>query len=231
MSLLDQMFAAVANIVTIPCTASGSANAIVINPNTNAPTLPAYANYNQFTFKAIASSTAATTVQFIALTALPLYLADGVTQVTNQIVSGRDYIIMFDQALNASAGGFILLGPIGQQAAIEFIADNAGVPLTASNWGYLEVPFACTVQRFTALADVSGSVIMHVGRSTYSAFAAGTLTEISDAPAIAAAVKMQETNLAGWTTTTINAGDILGFSTGAATNITRLTMSLQVTRS
>ena len=231
MSLLDAMFAQVAAMIPIACTASGTANAIVINPNTSNPTLPSYGNFNLFTFAAIGSSTAPVTIQFIALTALPLYLVDGVTQVTNQIVSGSLYRVIFVQALNAGAGGFILLGPQGQQSAIEFVCDNAGVALTTTTWGFLEVPFACTVQRFTALADQSGTVAMNIGKQTYSAFAAGQGTVISDGPTITAATKMQETNLSGWTTTIISAGDILSFHTNAATNITRVTMSLQVTKS
>lgn len=108
LALLDGMFGQVAQMVAIPCTATGT-NAITLQPIGNAPTLPSYAEFCAFRFKAAASSSSAVTAQFQALAALPVYQADGVTQVAGgNIINGREYTLVYDAALNSGGGGFYL---------------------------------------------------------------------------------------------------------------------------
>jgi hypothetical protein len=113
---------------------------------------------------------------------------------------------------------------------IEFIIDGGGVTITTGIKGYLEVPFACTISQWTLLADQSGSITVDVLSDTYANY--GTNTSMVGAgtkPAIASATKAQSAP-ASWTTTSITAGNIIGFNVTSATTVTRVTISLKVTR-
>jgi hypothetical protein len=111
LSLFDAMFNQVAAISTIPSSAVGT-NAISLSPLPNCPTLTSYTEFCSFRFRAVGTSSGAVTAQFNGLGLLPVYSADGVTQITTGgLVSGEEYVITFSQALNAGAGGFFLESP------------------------------------------------------------------------------------------------------------------------
>jgi hypothetical protein len=119
LSLFDAMFAQVAAMVPIPCTATGT-NAITLNPIGNAPSaanLGAYGSLNLFSFLASATSTGVVSAQFGALASLPVFKNDGTTAVTTgDIAIAHPYMLMFSQALNSGGGGFYLLRPAVQPA-------------------------------------------------------------------------------------------------------------------
>lgn len=118
---------------------------------------------------------------------------------------------------------------------IEFVIDGGGSVLTTGIKGYIEVPFDCTITRATLLADQSGSVVVDIFKSTYSAFdppthpASADKITASAPPTITTAKKSQDSTLTGWTTS-VTAGDILAFNINSVTTITRVTCSLKVTR-
>ena len=139
-------------------------------------------------------------------------------------------------AATAAAGSATVIGTgTGLVDALEFVIDGGGSALTTGMKGYLEVPFACTITRASLLADQSGSVVVDVFRSTYSDFAppthpvSGDKLTASAPPTISTATKSQDATLTGWTTS-LAAGDVLGFNVNSATTITRVTCSLKVTR-
>jgi hypothetical protein len=108
LALFDAMFNVVAQISSIPTTASGQ-NAITLTPIGSAPALAAYATYCSFRFKAVATSNAAVTVGQTGLALLPVYKRDGTTQAAaGDLVSGNLYLVIYDPALNTGAGGFWL---------------------------------------------------------------------------------------------------------------------------
>ena len=119
--------------------------------------------------------------------------------------------------------------------ALEFVIDGGGSALTTGIKGFLEVPYACTITQASLLADQSGSVVVDVFRSTYSAFAppthpgSGDKLTASAPPTISSATKSQDATLTGWTTS-LAAGDVLAFNVNSATTVTRVTCSLEVTR-
>src|SRR5690242_8000497 len=57
---------------------------------------------------------------------------------------------------------------------LEFVLDGGGSALTAKTYGYIEVPYACTLKQVTALADQSGSVVVEIWKTTFSSFDAGS---------------------------------------------------------
>lgn len=122
------------------------------------------------------------------------------------------------------------------EAAIEFVADGGGLGLTTGLKGFLEVPFACTVTAARMFADTAGSIVVDVWKCTYAQFDGGvthpvigdTITSATP-PTITASTKSQDTTLTGWTTT-LTAGDVLGFNITSVSSITRATLSLDLTR-
>lgn len=116
--------------------------------------------------------------------------------------------------------------------AIPFIIDGGGSAITTGVKGFIEVPFACTIQRVTLLADQSGSIVVDIWKDTYANYpptVADTITA-SAKPTISTATKAQDATLTGWTTS-VAAGDVLGFNVDSITTCQRVTVSLKVKKS
>ena len=113
--------------------------------------------------------------------------------------------------------------------SIGMLIDGAGAVITTGVKGYLEVPFGCTIQAVTLLADVSGSIVIDIWKDTYANYqpVVGDSITAAAKPTISAALKSQDTTLTGWTTT-ITAGDILAFNVDSASTVTRVTLVLKV---
>ncbi|MBL0320275.1 MAG: hypothetical protein IPP74_13445 [Alphaproteobacteria bacterium] len=117
---------------------------------------------------------------------------------------------------------------VSSATAIEFIIDGSGTEIADGIKGDLEIPFACTLDRVTAIANESGSITVDIWKDTYANFpptVADTITA-SAKPTITSGTKAQDTTLTGWTKS-IAAGDILRFNVDAATTTTRVTISLK----
>jgi len=116
-------------------------------------------------------------------------------------------------------------------STITFVIDGGGSAITTGIKGDLEIPFNCTINRATALADQSGSIVVDIWKDSYTNYPATDADSITaSAPVtISTATKSQDTTLSGWTTT-ITAGDILRFNVDSASTVTRVTISLKVTK-
>jgi hypothetical protein len=129
LSLFDGMFGQVANLVAVPCTAA-NANNIVLTPTGNAPTITSYVQFQMFRFAGVANSTGAVTANFGGFGALPVFKPDGLTQVgSGDIVTGREYLLVFSTALNAGGGGFFLENATGA-ASVAGVTSKPGGRLT-----------------------------------------------------------------------------------------------------
>lgn len=115
--------------------------------------------------------------------------------------------------------------------AVEFVIEGGGSTITTGIKGDLEVPFGCTIVRATLLADQTGSIVVDIWKDAYANFPpTGTDSITASAkPTLSSAAKSQDSTLTGWTTL-INAGDILRFNVDSVTTITRVTLSLKVSR-
>lgn len=114
---------------------------------------------------------------------------------------------------------------------ITFIIDGGGATITSGVKGDLEIPFGCTINAVTLLADQSGSIVVDIWKDTYANYpptVADTITA-SAKPTISSATKSQDTTLTGWTTS-ITAGDTLRFNVDSITTCQRVTLSLKVTK-
>jgi len=115
--------------------------------------------------------------------------------------------------------------------SITFIIDGGGSAITTGVKGDITIPFACTISEWTLLADQSGSVVVDIWKDTYANYPATVADTITGSakPTISTATKGQSSTLTGWTTS-ITAGDTIRFNVDSATTVTRVTLSLKVTR-
>jgi hypothetical protein len=120
-----------------------------------------------------------------------------------------------------------------------FVIDGAGSAITTGVVGVWIVPWACTITGVTALAetvsgDNSGSIVVDLWNESYANYS-DTVPDNGDsitasAPVtISAGIKSQDTTLTGWTTT-LAAGSVLRFNVDSCTDVKRLTITLNLTR-
>jgi hypothetical protein len=114
--------------------------------------------------------------------------------------------------------------------AIEYVIDGGGSVITAGTKGYLEVPFNCSINAWTVVGDVAGTIVIPVKNCTYANFPTTYSLSGTEAPSLNAAQKGQDTNLTTWSYQ-VNAGDILEFSVNATpATVTKVTVSLKAVR-
>lgn len=115
--------------------------------------------------------------------------------------------------------------------AIVFVIDGGGSAISTGIKGDVEIPFACTLNQVTMLADQSGSIVVDIWKDTYANYPPTDADSItaSAVPTISTATKSQDTTLTAWTTA-ITAGNILRFNVDSCATITRCTIVLKYTR-
>lgn len=123
-------------------------------------------------------------------------------------------------------------GPAGVDT-IQFIIDGGGIAITTGIKGDIQVPFICTVSGWTILGDQSGSIVVDIWKDTYANYPPDVSDTIagSEKPTLSAATKNQDLSLTTWSTLSLAAGDILRFNVDSVSTVTRVTISLHVTRS
>jgi hypothetical protein len=109
--------------------------------------------------------------------------------------------------------------------------DGGGSVITTGVKGDLVIPFACTIQEWTLLADAVGSVVVDIWKDSYANYPPTSADAITGSAAVSlsSADKNQSSTLTGWTTA-IASNDVLRFNVSSAATITRLTITLDVTR-
>lgn len=221
--LLGRSTAGAGDIEEIACTAAGRALiddadasaqrttlGVAIGTNVQAfdATLAALAAYNT---NGIVTQTAADTFTGRTITA-----GTGVSVTNGDGVSGNPTVAMASNTLISTVGITI---------------DGGGSAITTGVKGYVEVPFAGTITQWTLLGDVSGSMVLDVWKDTYANYpptVADTITAAAK-PTITAATKGQSSTLTGWTTS-ISAGDTIGFNVESCSTITKATLVIKMNR-
>lgn len=107
--------------------------------------------------------------------------------------------------------------------------DGAGSAITTGVKGYVEVPYTGTITGWTILGDQSGSIVVDVWKDTYANYPPTVADTIagSEKPTISSATKGQDLALSTWTTS-VTAGDIIGFNVDSCTSITRATLVIRI---
>ena len=120
---------------------------------------------------------------------------------------------------------------ISLDGELPFIIDGGGPVISTGQKGHLVVPDACTITGWTVLADQSGSIVVDVWKDTYANFPPTVADTIagSEKPTLSSVQKNQDLTLTTWTTA-LAKGDVLAFNVDSATTVTRVLVSLRVTR-
>jgi len=116
-------------------------------------------------------------------------------------------------------------------STINFIIDGGGAAIDTGIKGDIEIPFACTINQVTLLADQAATSVIDIWGEDYANFPptdADTITSATP-PTITAALKSQDSTLTSWTTS-ITAGDILRFNVDSNDVAERITISIKVTK-
>ena len=127
----------------------------------------------------------------------------------------------------------LAIAAISVESSLAFVIDGGGSAIATGIHGDLEIPFNCTIQSVTLLADQSGAIVIDIWKDTYANFPPDNDDSItaSAPPTIAASgVKAQDNTLSGWTTSLLK-GDILRFNVDSVATIERITLSLKVNKS
>ncbi len=115
-------------------------------------------------------------------------------------------------------------------ASVGITIDGAGSTITTGLKGFVTVPFGGTISEWVLIADQTGSIVVDVWKVTYAGYPGSVSNSITgtDIPTISSAQKNRNQNITAWTTTTVNADDILEFNVNSATTITRCNLVLKI---
>jgi len=97
--------------------------------------------------------------------------------------------------------------------------------------GYVTIPYSGTITGWDILGDQSGSIVIDVWKDTYATFPPSVADSIagSEKPTLSSAQKNQDNALSTWTTA-VTANDIVAFNVDSASTVTRVTLSIKITR-
>jgi len=118
----------------------------------------------------------------------------------------------------------------GQIYTVGITIDGAGSAISTGIKGYRSIPISGTITKVRLLADQNGGAVVDIWKDVFANYpptVADTITAAAK-PTLVAADSYEDTTLTGWTTT-VTAGDVLGFNVDSASTITRLTLELEIT--
>ena len=115
--------------------------------------------------------------------------------------------------------------------SLGIVIDGAGSAITTGLKGYLLVPYACTITAAEIVADQSGSIVIDIWKDAYANFPPTDADSItaSAPPTLSTAQKSTDSTLTSWTAS-LAAGDYLAFNVDSAATVTRVALTLKVTR-
>lgn len=122
------------------------------------------------------------------------------------------------------------------QDTLRSVVEGYGSTISTGLNGYLIVPANCTINSVTLLGDQSGSIVLDIWKTNYTAFDSGSTHPAtgdkitgSTPPTIVAAKKYTDAALVGWSPL-LSAGDVLGLNVTSITSFKRIFFFLNVTR-
>jgi hypothetical protein len=137
-------------------------------------------------------------------------------------INGTTYDLSADRSWTIAAGG--------TSATIGVTIDGSGGTITSGIKGYVQIPYACTINSWRIIANASGSTVIDVWKTASPTIptVANTITGTAK-PTLSVAQTSASSTLTGWTTS-IAANDILAFNVDSATTVSWVILQLFVTK-
>jgi len=131
-----------------------------------------------------------------------------------------------------SGDGSGLTSIAGNNGSFGITIDGGGSAITTGVKGYITIPFNGTITGWDLLGDISGSIVIDVWKDTYANFPPTVADTIagSEKPTLSSAQKNQDLSLSTWTTS-VTAGDIIAFNVSSASTVTRVNLTIRITKS
>jgi hypothetical protein len=110
--------------------------------------------------------------------------------------------------------------------------DGSGSGVSTGIKGDLRIDFMCQVTYWAVYADVAGSIVFDIWKDTHANFppvAGDSMIGVGNKPTLSA-VAFNGAVPSGWTTITINAGDVLRFNVDTVSTVTRVNLILKLKR-
>ena len=119
---------------------------------------------------------------------------------------------------------------VGGVATIGATIDGSGGTITLGQKGYVQVPYACTINSWRIIANAAGSIVIDVWKTAAPTIptVANTITG-SAKPTLSSQQTAASSTLTGWTTS-VAADDIIGFNVNSATTVSWVILQLIVTK-
>ena len=150
-------------------------------------------------------------------------LATKVPTTRNLTINGTTYDLSADRSWTIAAGG--------SSATIGATIDGSGGTITIGQKGYIQIPYACTIDSWRIIANAAGSIVVDVWKT--AAPTIPTVANVITASAKPTLTAPQQTSasstLTGWTTS-VAANDIIGFNVNSATTVSWVILQLLVTK-
>lgn len=120
---------------------------------------------------------------------------------------------------------------IGQKSSVIYVIDGGGLTIQTGIKGDLYIPFDCTVTEWVLLTDQVGSIVIDVWSDIYGSYPPTIADSIAgtDLPTLSGVNKNKSTALTGWNQN-ISAGSTLRFNVNSVSSVTRVTLTLNVTK-
>lgn len=181
-------------------------------------TIPQYEAYNPAT---------STWLQVPVGVINPSSLPSATTPTTDPIV-----VIEGGNLAQATAGS--IGGPTANQnvrsVSVTVASTNGSVIATGPTF-FGTAPFAGRITKWVLVADQAGSAVIDVWKTPLASAPATSGNSItgSSKPTLTSVIQNSSTTLTGWTTTTVNADDVIYFNVVSASTITKLNVVLYIT--
>lgn len=119
---------------------------------------------------------------------------------------------------------------VGGVATIGATIDGSGGVITPGQKGYVQVPYACTINSWRIIANAAGSIVIDVWKTAAPTIptVANTITG-SALPTLSSQQTAASSTLTGWTTS-VAANDIIGFNVNSANTVSWVILQLIVTK-
>jgi hypothetical protein len=137
-------------------------------------------------------------------------------------INGTGYDLSADRSWTIAGGG--------GSATIGTTIDGSGGTITVGQKGYVQIPYACTINSWRLIANAAGSIVVDVWKAAAPTIptVANTITG-SALPTLSSQQTAASSTLTGWTTS-VAANDIIGFNVNSATTVSWVILQIFVTK-